>query len=92
MSFFTGAVAGAVLAGGVYYSFSYRVRTGVLQYKSSLHELSERMNNPQSGLDIPPAASERIAPPPFSALVKQRWNEQVGSAFKGITEWRPSRP
>ncbi|KAG8793038.1 hypothetical protein FRC17_008503 [Serendipita sp. 399] len=81
MSFFTGAVAGAVLAGGV----------GQRTVFDNLHELSERMNNPRSGIEIPPAAAERIAPPPFSALVKQRWNEQVGSIFRGITEWRPSR-
>ncbi|KIM24970.1 hypothetical protein M408DRAFT_17429 [Serendipita vermifera MAFF 305830] len=89
MSFLTGTLAGAVFAGGVYYSFSYRLRTEVVQYKSSLHRLSEEMIDPRSGVKLPAPAAERIAPAPFSALVKQQWNEQVGNTFRKVTEWRP---
>ncbi|PVF96686.1 hypothetical protein CPB86DRAFT_736401 [Serendipita vermifera] len=92
MSFAAGTVAGAILAGGVYYSFSYRLRNSTLQYKSTLHDLSQEMINPQTGIHIPPSAAERIPrSDTFGGLVKQQWNETVGNAFQKATDWRPSR-
>jgi hypothetical protein len=58
----------------------------------SLHELSERMTNPRSGIEIPPSAAERIVPTTaFSALVKQQWNEQIDNLFKRATDWQSRR-
>jgi len=89
MSFINGLLAGSLLAGGIYYSFSYGIRNGTLEYKRQLHTLSERMVNPNSGVKIPAPAAERIVPEPFSSLVKQKWNEHTQAIFQWSNRPKP---
>lgn len=53
----------------------------MLHLPISLHVLSQRLITPPSEYDPPPPAAARVVRKPFTALIKQSWNEKVGDLY-----------
>ncbi|KZT24088.1 hypothetical protein NEOLEDRAFT_1135626 [Neolentinus lepideus HHB14362 ss-1] len=87
MSFLSGTLSGALVAGGLYYGFSNLIQTRTKAHNADLHTLSQRLLNPLPASDVPPTAAERIHRDAFSAQLKDRWNQEIGGLFKTSREW-----
>ncbi|THH11450.1 hypothetical protein EW146_g8042 [Bondarzewia mesenterica] len=90
MSFVVGPIAGALVAGGVYFGFSNLIKTRTDQHRKDLHTLSQRLLEPPFTYPAPPPASARIVHQPFLTLIKNQWNEKLAGFYKsaGNTEER----
>ncbi|EPQ58636.1 hypothetical protein GLOTRDRAFT_110285 [Gloeophyllum trabeum ATCC 11539] len=86
MSFLSGSLAGALVAGGVYYGFSNLIQSRTQAHRADLHDLSRRLLNPPAALNAPPPAAERIHHDAFSTQLKDRWNHEIEGLFRTSTE------
>ncbi|KAG5643525.1 hypothetical protein DXG03_000717 [Asterophora parasitica] len=75
----------------VYYGFSNLMRTQTEHLRSDLLTISERLSSTTplatSPLSLSPPASARITPRPFSTLLKDKWNHELGALFAGFGSW-----
>ncbi|KDQ21680.1 hypothetical protein BOTBODRAFT_26107 [Botryobasidium botryosum FD-172 SS1] len=89
MSFVVGTLTGGLVAGAIYYSFSYTIHTQTYKSRTRLHALAQELESPSIPQPLP--ASERITRPQFEDLLKKGWNDQVEGAvnqLRGITiDW-----
>ncbi|KXN87163.1 hypothetical protein AN958_09127 [Leucoagaricus sp. SymC.cos] len=91
-----GPVAGALVAGGVYYGFSSLIQTRLVslthlrcitQLTLSLHVLSSRLIDSPTLVNAPPSAASRITSHPWSTYMESRWNQEIAYLFAGVREW-----
>ncbi|KAJ7064020.1 hypothetical protein C8F01DRAFT_1250282 [Mycena amicta] len=87
MSFLLGPVSGALVAGGLYYGYSTVLQNRTEQHRKDLHAISVRLVTSPALIAAPPPAASRIAPRPFSALLKERWNQEIGVLVAGMRGW-----
>lgn len=88
MSALVGPVAGALVAGGVYYGFSNLIQTRTEQHRRDLRVLSLRLSDaPAIPPNAPTSAAARIQEKPFTSLLQSRWNTQMESVFKSLGQW-----
>ncbi|KAF7304090.1 hypothetical protein MIND_00640500 [Mycena indigotica] len=87
MSFLLGPVSGALVAGGLYYGYSTVMQTRTEQHRKDLHILSTRLTTTPALMTAPPPAASRISPTPFSAVLKERWNHEIGALVAEARTW-----
>ncbi|ETW77448.1 hypothetical protein HETIRDRAFT_326986 [Heterobasidion irregulare TC 32-1] len=87
MSFVLGPISGALVAGGIYYSFSSLINARTEQHRRDLHTLSRRLLEPPSSHPAPPPASARIVQQPFLSLIKNQWNEKLTSLYRSTGDF-----
>ncbi|OCB87297.1 hypothetical protein A7U60_g5626 [Sanghuangporus baumii] len=86
MSFLTGALSGALVAGGVYYGFSNLIKSQTEAHRTNMHVLAYTLTNPPKVPAQPPAA-ERIPQRPVRSMYEGRWNEEVEGIFRTVWRW-----
>ncbi|KAJ7048287.1 hypothetical protein C8F01DRAFT_1192566 [Mycena amicta] len=84
MSFLLGPVSGALVAGGLYYGYSTVMQARTEQHRRDLHAISVRLVTTPALIAAPPPAASRIAPDTFSAVLKERWNAEIGGLVSGM--------
>ncbi|KAF5384443.1 hypothetical protein D9615_003408 [Tricholomella constricta] len=70
----------------VYYGFSNLMHTRTEQHRADLHALSVRLVSTPT-TPAPPPAAARITHHPFSSMLKDRWNHELGALFAGFGSW-----
>ncbi|EJD01887.1 uncharacterized protein FOMMEDRAFT_168484 [Fomitiporia mediterranea MF3/22] len=86
MSFLTGTLSGALVAGGVYYGFSNLIKSQTEAHRTDMRVLAHTLTAPPR-VPGPPPAAERVAQRPMRSLLERRWNEQVEGIFKTFWRW-----
>ncbi|KDQ56683.1 hypothetical protein JAAARDRAFT_131933 [Jaapia argillacea MUCL 33604] len=87
MSFLTGTLSGALIAGGIYYGFSNLIQTRTKAHQADLHTLSQRLLDPPSSLPAPTPAVQRISHDNFGSYVKDRWNQEIEGMVRTSGGW-----
>ncbi|KAG8923795.1 hypothetical protein FRC02_010913 [Tulasnella sp. 418] len=82
MSFFIGPITGGLVAGAVYYSFSYSIETRTKDLQARFQNLNHQLNQPAVHGD--PPAVNRVVYSPFREMLKRRWNEEVAAGFSAV--------
>ncbi|XP_006455170.1 hypothetical protein AGABI2DRAFT_194822 [Agaricus bisporus var. bisporus H97] len=84
---FVGPVAGALVAGGVYYGFSNLIQTRTDQIRRDLHTLSSRLVDSPTAVIAPPSAAARISRHPWTSYAESQWNQEIAYLFAGVRDW-----
>ncbi|KAF7300070.1 hypothetical protein MKEN_01330100 [Mycena kentingensis (nom. inval.)] len=79
-------LGGALVAGGLYYGYSNMIHARTEQHRRDLHAISTRLVHTPAFLAAPPPAAARIAPDPFSATLKERWNAEISAAVATVRD------
>ncbi|KAL9709240.1 hypothetical protein Ac2012v2_007594 [Leucoagaricus gongylophorus] len=82
-----GSVAGALVAGGVYYGFSNLIQTRTDQLHRDMHVLSFRLADSPTLINAPSSAASRIIHHPRSIDFESRWNQEVAHLFNRVISW-----
>ncbi|KAA1474533.1 hypothetical protein DENSPDRAFT_841133 [Dentipellis sp. KUC8613] len=83
MSFLVGPVSGALVAGGIYYGFSNLIQSRTEQHRQDLHRLAQHFTESIPSHPAPASAAARVVHRPFTALLKQQWNEKIAAFVDG---------
>nr|ODO04421.1 hypothetical protein L204_00780 [Cryptococcus depauperatus CBS 7855] len=93
--FILGTGSGVLAAAAIYYTLSTHLKTNTTTLRSEIHS-SANLLNISFDPSIPPAAAALIgpssafsSPPPFSLILRQRWNDTLSSLVDSVrgTDW-----